>query len=73
MRVLDGLADRYEKLEALAGSELVGVAVFGDRYAVHQFHDEVGPAAVAGTGVEDSGDVRVVRILNPHGTPLGQI
>jgi hypothetical protein len=36
------------------------VTVLGDRYAVDQLHDEVGPAGVGGAGVENAGDVEMV-------------
>ena len=52
-----------------ARRELVVVAVLGDRDAVDQLHDEVGPAAVGRAGVEDPGDVRVVH--QRQGLPLG--
>ena len=42
------------------GRELVAVAILGDRDALDQLHDEVGPAGVGGAGVEDLGDVGVV-------------
>ena len=47
------------------GSALL-VAVLGDRHALDQLHDEVGPAALRRPGVEDLGDVRVVH----HGQGL---
>ncbi len=66
MRVLDRLADRDEELEALAGGELIGVAVLRDGDAVDELHHEVGPAGFGRPGVEDPGDVRVVH----HGEGL---
>ena len=33
---------------------------FGDRHALDQLHDEVGPARLGAAGVEHAGDVRVV-------------
>ena len=42
------------------GGEPVLVAVVGDGDALDQLHDEVGPAAVGGPGVEHLGDVGVV-------------
>ena len=45
------------------------VAVFGDRHALHQLHDEVGPAAVGRARVEHLGDVRVVH--HRQRLPLG--
>ena len=69
MGVLDRLADRDEQLEPFAGRELVAVAVLGDRDALDQLHDEVGPAGVGRAGVEDLGDVGVVH--QRQGLPLG--
>ena len=51
------------------GVELVLVAVLGDRHALDQLHDEVGPAGVGGAGVEHLGDVGVVH--QGQGLPLG--
>ena len=81
-RTLDGLMSRWmmpfwwacwiawqtghEQLQPLARRQLVVVAVLGDRHAVDQLHDEVGPAAFGGAGVEDPGDVLVVH----HGQGL---
>ena len=48
---------------------MVVVAVPGDRHAVDQLHDEVGPAGFRGPGVEDAGDVDVVH--HGQGLPLG--
>ena len=57
------------KLQPLARREVVVVAVRGDRNALNQLHDEIGPAGFRGPGVEHSGDVDVVH----HGQrlPLG--
>ena len=44
MRVLHRLADRDEQLQPLPRREVVLVAVAGDRHALDQLHDEVGPA-----------------------------
>ena len=60
MGVLHRLADREEQFQPLAGRELVAVAVVGDRDALDQLHDEVGPAAVGRAGIEHPGDVGVV-------------
>ena len=54
--VLDGAADRDEEGDAVAGGELVGVAVVGDRDAADQLHHEVGAAGVGRAGVEHLGD-----------------
>ena len=51
------------------GVRLVLVAVAGDRDALDQLHDEVGPARVGRAGVEDLGDVGVVH--QGQGLPLG--
>ncbi len=51
------------------GAELVLVAVVGDRHALDQLHDEVGPAGRRRAGVEHLGDVRVVH--QRQGLPLG--
>ncbi len=45
------------------------VAELGDGHAVDQLHDEVGPAALGGAGVEDAGDVLMVH--HGQGLPLG--
>jgi len=60
VRVLDRLADRHDQLEPLAGRELVVVAVFRDRHAVDQLHDEVGPPGFGRPGVVNAGDIGVV-------------
>ena len=51
------------------GRKVLLVAVLGDRDALDQLHDEVGPALSGGAGVEHLGDVRMVH----HGQrlPLG--
>ena len=66
VRVLDRPADGHEQRQPLAGREVAVVAELGDRHAVDQLHDEVGPAGVGGAGVEDAGDVLVVH----HGQGL---
>ena len=51
--MLDGMADLDEQLQSVGRSRVVRVAVFGDRNAADQFHDEVRPAGVGGAGIED--------------------
>ncbi len=58
--VLNGLANRNEQLQALAGGKLLLVAVVGDLDPAHQFHDKIGPPALGGAGIEDLGDIGVV-------------
>ena len=41
-------------------AKLVLVAIFGERDALHQLHDEERAARLGRAGVEDLGDVRVV-------------
>jgi len=60
MRVLDGLADLNEKVKPLTGGEVVGVAIFGDFDATHQFHDKERPAVSGGAGIKHFGDVRMI-------------
>ena len=67
--VLDRLADRHEQLQPLPRRQVVVVAVLGDRHAVDQLHDEVGPAPRGGPGVEDAGDVDMIH--HCQGLPLG--
>ena len=69
VRVLHRVAHRDEQVQALAESELVRVAVLGDRHALDQLHDEVRPAAGRRSGVEHGGDVRVIH--QREGLPLG--
>jgi hypothetical protein len=40
VRVLNGVTNLDEKIEALARAQIVFVAVIGDALALHQFHDE---------------------------------
>lgn len=44
VRVLDGLTQRNEQPQSLFCTQLVLVAVFGDRDTLDIFHREVGPA-----------------------------
>ena len=67
--VLDRLADRHEQFQPLARRQVVVVAVFGDRHAVDQLHDEVRQAVGRGPGVEHAGDVDMVH--HRQGLPLG--
>ena len=49
--------------------ELFAVTEVGDRHAADQFHDEIGPASIGGTGIMDLGDVGMVH--HGEGLPLG--
>ena len=60
MGLLDRLADREEKLEPLAGRELLLVAVVDDRNPLDQLHHEARPAGFCRAGVEYADDVGVV-------------
>ena len=48
---------------------MVLVAVFGDRHALDQLHDEIRQAGFGSPGIEDAGDVDVVH--HGQGLPLG--
>ncbi len=67
--VLHRLANRHEQLQPLLRRQAVLVAIAGDRHALDQLHDEVGPAGFGGAGVEHLGDVGVVH--QRQGLPLG--
>ena len=69
MRVLDGLADRYEQIEAFPVGQLVFVAVLRDGHSSHQFHDKVGAPAFSRPCVQDFGDVRMIH--HRQGLALG--
>ena len=60
VRVLHGLADGDEQLQPAAERQSLLVAEPGDRLALDQLHDEVGPARVGRPGIEHPGDVRVI-------------
>ena len=60
MRVLNRVANLREELQPPFGREIVLIAVVRDFGAAHQFHDEVRPARVRRTSVEDPGDVRMI-------------
>ncbi len=67
MRVLDGRADPHKQFEAGRDAEPAAIAVFSQRPALHQLHDEIRTAAADSArlvlrraAVEDPGDVGVV-------------
>ena len=60
MRMLHGLADGDEEFQSLASRQMLLVTELGDRNAMDEFHDEVGPATVGRAHIEHLGDVRVV-------------
>src|SRR5262249_43392313 len=64
--VLDGLTNLCEKIEALAGAEIILVTIFCNFYAAHQLHDEKGAASGSRAGIEHLGDVGMVH----HGEGL---
>ncbi len=67
--VLNGVADADEKLDTLAGSQAVDVAVVGDVYTLHQLHDEVWTAVLRHGAIEHLGDTRMVH--DGQGLALG--
>ena len=69
VRVLHGVTDIDEQLDALARVQTMAVAVLRDRHAMDQFHDEVRPAAFSRAGVEHPGDTRMVH--HRQRLPLG--
>src|SRR5271167_2691555 len=76
MRVLDGLADVDEQLQALAGWQPVLVAVIGDRRALDQLHDEIGSPGADATGLAAGGAAIVYlgdigMVQDRQGLPLG--
>jgi hypothetical protein len=58
--VLHRIAGLNEQLEPRAQRQLVTVGEVRDRLALHELHDEVGPARFGGAGVEDLGNVGMV-------------
>ena len=60
VRVLDGLANLNEKVQALGGGKIFLVAIVRDFDAADQFHDKVGPAGVGRAGLEDFGNVGMI-------------
>jgi hypothetical protein len=59
--MLDRLADRHEQLQPLAGGQAAFVGVPGDGRSLDLLHHEVGPAALRGAAIEDTGNVRVAQ------------
>ena len=57
MGVPHRLTDRQEKLQSLSKRELITIAKVGNRCALNQLHDEVGPAGGGLSAVEDAGNV----------------
>ncbi len=66
--VLHGPANLDEQFQPLTGGISALVAVFGDRRAVHQFHDEIGPPGRGAAAVEHRGDALVIH--QGQGLPL---
>ncbi len=60
VRVLDGMANRQEQFQPLAGCELVLVAILRDRLALDQLHYEKRPAAFGRASIDHSGDIRMI-------------
>ena len=60
VRVLDRPANLNQQIQPFLGGEVVLVAVIGDFDAAHQFHDEIGPAGIRGTRVQEFRDIRMV-------------
>jgi hypothetical protein len=60
VRVLDGVADLNEELDALGDSKAMGVTIRRDRLPFDQLHDEVGAAAGRCAAVQDSCDAGMV-------------
>ena len=69
MRVLNGLANLREELQAILGGEMVLVAILGDAHAAHEFHDEVGTPRLRRARVEHARDVRMLH--HRQRLPLG--
>src|SRR5690625_151213 len=60
VRVADRLPDGHEELEPFLDREAPGGAVLGDRGPLDDLHDEVWPAVIGGTAVEEPRNVGVV-------------
>ncbi len=67
--VLYSLANGDKELQSLLGRELISVAIFGDRRAQHELHDEEGSAGAGRSNIENSCDVLVIHQY--QGLPLG--
>ena len=64
VRVLNRRADELEQVEAVADAEPVRVAVFGERHAFDQFHDEKRRSRFRRARVQQLGDVRMIHERN---------
>jgi hypothetical protein len=60
VRVLNGVADLHDKLQPLAGRELMLIAILRDPRSAYQLHDKVGPTQLGGACIENLRDVRMV-------------
>ena len=60
MRMLHGKAHAGEKFEPRRHGQAVLVTEFRDGRAIHEFHDEVGPAGIGRASVKHAGDVRMI-------------
>ncbi len=58
--VLYRLADRDKQFQSLADTQLAIVAELRQRQTVYQFHDEVGPAILRQSAIEDFGDIGMI-------------
>ena len=66
MRVLYSVADLCEQSETLLDVQSLAIAVLSDRDAGNVLHDEVRPAIIGHTRIEDLGHARVIH----HGQGL---
>ena len=60
MCVLNRLANFDEQLQAIPRRQVATIAVFGDRNALDQLHDEERPSVFCRAGVEYASDLRMV-------------
>src|SRR5437667_2918948 len=60
VRVLNRVANPYEKFEPLPNRELLPVAIIGNAKTFHIFHDEERPSGFRRPTIKDFGDVRMI-------------
>ena len=69
MGVLHGPADLHEQVQASGDRQAMLIAIVRELYSAHEFHHEVGSAAVRRAGVNHLGDVGMIH--HCQGLPFG--
>src|SRR4051812_33840609 len=62
VRIMDGRADGLEELQPLSDAPVAGSEKCSQRFALDEFHHQIGKSAIVGAPIDETGDVGMFEV-----------